>query len=135
MTGVILAGGRSSRMGTDKALIEFDGEPLGERVLRMLRAACDPILVASGDGRRLGSLGVPQVADVVAEAGPLGGIVAGLEAAETDLVAVVAVDMPFASAEVLRLLAERWNGEDAVVPDALALARSREERLVHRRPS
>jgi molybdenum cofactor guanylyltransferase len=103
-------------MGTDKALLEFRGEPLAQGVLRVLRAVCDQVLVASGDGRRLGSLGVPQVADVVADAGPLGGIVAGLEAATTDLVAVVAVDMPFASAEVLRLLAERWDGEDAVVP-------------------
>jgi molybdopterin-guanine dinucleotide biosynthesis protein A len=103
-------------MGTDKALMEFQGEPLAQRVLRALRAVCDHVLVASGDGSRLGSLGVPQVADVVTDAGPLGGIMAGLEAAATDLVAVVAVDMPFASAEVLRLLAERWDGQDAVVP-------------------
>jgi molybdopterin-guanine dinucleotide biosynthesis protein A len=116
MTGLLLAGGRSSRMGTDKALVDFHGEPLAERVLRVLRAVGDQVFIASGDGRRLGSLGVPQLADAVAEAGPLGGIVAGLEAAATDLVAVVAVDMPFASAEVLRLLAGRWDGQDAMVP-------------------
>ena len=116
MTGLLLAGGGSTRMGTDKALLEVEGEPLGARVLRALREACETVLVASGDGRRLGALGAPQVADALPEAGPLAGIVAGLEAASTALVAVVAVDMPFASAAVLTLLAERWNGEDAVVP-------------------
>ena len=86
------------------------------RTLRVLRSVCEEVLVASGDGERLARLGVPQVADAVPDAGPLAGIVAGLEAATHELVAVVAVDMPFASAEVLRLLASRWEGEDAVVP-------------------
>jgi molybdopterin-guanine dinucleotide biosynthesis protein A len=103
-------------MGKDKAFVEFDGEPLAHRVLRALRSVCDEVLVASGDGRRLSALGAPQVADAAPDAGPLAGIVAGLEAAGTELVAVVAVDMPFASGEVLRLLAARWSGEDAVVP-------------------
>jgi molybdopterin-guanine dinucleotide biosynthesis protein A len=103
-------------MGTDKAYVEFDGEPLADRVLRTLRSVCDEVLVASGDGRRLAALGVPQVADVAPDAGPLAGIVAGLEASSNELVAVVAVDMPFANAEVLRLLAARWGDEDAVVP-------------------
>jgi molybdopterin-guanine dinucleotide biosynthesis protein A len=116
MTGLLLAGGRSRRMGTDKALVEFHGARLAERGLRILRSVCDDVVVASGDGSRLASLGAPQVADAAPDSGPLGGIVAGLEAAATDLVAVVAVDMPFASAGVLRLLAGRWSGEDAAVP-------------------
>jgi molybdenum cofactor guanylyltransferase len=116
MTGLLLAGGRSRRMGTDKAFVEFHGMPLAERGLRILRSVCDDVVVASGDGSRLASLGAPQVADAVPDSGPLGGIVAGLETASTDLVAVVAVDMPFANAGVLRLLAGRWSGEDAAVP-------------------
>ena len=118
MTGVLLAGGESRRMGTDKAALEFDGEPLAARVARVLAEACDEVLVASGDGTRLDrlDLGFPQVADATPGAGPLGGIVAGLERARHPLVAVVAVDMPNASAPLLRLLAEAWSGEDAVVP-------------------
>jgi len=116
MTGLLLAGGRSTRMGTDKALLELEGEPLAGRGLQALRSICPEVLVGSGDGRRLGALGAPQVADALPDAGPLGGIVAGLEAASTALVAVLAVDMPFASAAVLELLASMWSGQDTIVP-------------------
>jgi molybdopterin-guanine dinucleotide biosynthesis protein A len=116
MTGLLLAGGSSSRMGADKAELRFEGEPLVRLVADLLARACGEVAVASGDGRRLAWLGLPQVADVVPSAGPLAGLVAGLEVARTELVAVVAVDMPFASPAVLELLAERWDGQDAVVP-------------------
>jgi molybdenum cofactor guanylyltransferase len=118
LTGLILAGGRSLRMGRDKASLEFDGEALVARVARRLAACCDQVLIASGDGERLGwvGLGLPQVPDAVPDRGPLGGIVAGLEAASNELVAVVAVDMPFANADLFRLLAADRTDEDAVVP-------------------
>jgi molybdopterin-guanine dinucleotide biosynthesis protein A len=103
-------------MGIDKALMEFEGEPLARRVVRVLDQVCQEIVVASGDGRRLGWLGVPQVADAATDAGPLGGIVAGLEAASHPIVAVLAVDMPYASPALFRLLAETWTAEGAVVP-------------------
>lgn len=103
-------------MGRDKALIDFGGEPLAARVARRLAEACDDIVVASGDGRRLAWLGLPQVPDVVPGAGPLAGIIAGLEVARRPLVAVVAVDMPHAHAGVLLALADLWAGEPAVVP-------------------
>jgi molybdopterin-guanine dinucleotide biosynthesis protein A len=128
MTGLLLAGGRSSRMGVDKAELEFEGIPLARRTLDTLLVVCDEVLVASGDGRRLDWLEadhvdhfeqvdqIEQVADLIPDAGPLSGLVAGLERARRPLVAVLAVDMPFASASVLRLLANLWDGQDAVVP-------------------
>lgn len=116
LTGVVLAGGTGRRMGRDKARIEIGGEPLLLRIVHRLAEVCQPVLVASGDGQRLADLGHPEVADALPDRGPLGGIVAGLEAATTELVAVVAVDMPQASPDVLRLLADRWSGEDAVIP-------------------
>jgi molybdopterin-guanine dinucleotide biosynthesis protein A len=119
LTGLILAGGRSIRMGRDKASVEFEGEPLAARVARRLAVVCDEVLVASGDGLRLAWLELPQVADPTPDRGPLGGIVAGLEAASTDLVAVVAVDMPFASGTLFRLLAGDRVDEDAVLPVTL----------------
>jgi molybdopterin-guanine dinucleotide biosynthesis protein A len=104
-------------MGTDKPDLVFRGEPLGRRVARVLEDVCDEVLVASGDGSRLAWLGHPQVADAEPGLGPLAGILAGLEAAQHQVVAVVAVDMPFASGAVLRLLAGLWEGEHAVVPE------------------
>lgn len=117
LSGVVLAGGSSRRMGRDKALLEYGGEPLAARVARRISAICDDVVVASGDGVRLACLGLPQVADTHPGAGPLAGIVAGLEAARHELVAVVAADMPEAGPEVLASLARRWDGRSvAVVP-------------------
>ena len=131
MTGLVLAGGRSHRMGADKATLRVGGRRLVDRAVVLLRGCCDEVLVASGDGRRLddlpggrpggpGVVQVVQVPDAVPGAGPLGGVLAGLETAAHPLVAVLAVDMPFADAAVLRLLArllaERRSGEAVVVP-------------------
>ena len=116
LSGLVLAGGASRRMGTDKAQILFDSEPLVIRAVRTLARVCTDVVVASGDGHRLDHLGVTQVADVLPGAGPLAGIAAGLESARHDLVAVIAVDMPAASPAVLALLAGLWRGEAAVVP-------------------
>jgi molybdopterin-guanine dinucleotide biosynthesis protein A len=103
-------------MGEDKASLVVDGERLASRVAGVLQAVADLTIVASGDGRRLMWLGLPQVADIEQGEGPLAGLVPGLEAATTPYVAVVAVDMPNASAPVFRLLAERASGHDAAVP-------------------
>lgn len=114
MSGVVLAGGASRRMGSDKALLAVDGERLVDRAVRVLRACCDDVIVAAGPSRRLGGLGVPQTRD--GGRGPLDGIVAGLEAAEHELVAVLAVDLPAADADVFTRLAGAWCGQAAVVP-------------------
>jgi molybdopterin-guanine dinucleotide biosynthesis protein A len=119
LTGLLLAGGHSSRMGVDKALLEFEGEPLARRVARALDAVCDEVLVASGDGRRLDWLELEQVPDVLEDAGPMAGMVAGLERARHPLVAVAAVDMPHASPAVFALLARLREGQAAVVPETL----------------
>jgi molybdopterin-guanine dinucleotide biosynthesis protein A len=103
-------------MGVDKAELIIDGERLASRVARVLAAVANLTIVASGDGRRLPWLGLPQVADVEQGEGPLAGLIPGLEAATTPYAAVLAVDMPDASALVLRLLAERATGHDAAVP-------------------
>jgi molybdenum cofactor guanylyltransferase len=115
LSGLVLAGGASRRMGRDKAFVEVAGVRLLDRVLAVLDGLCDEVLVASGSGRRL-EVGRGEVADVLPGGGPLAGIVAGLEAATHPLVAVVAVDLPYASAAVLRVLADCWTGEPAVVP-------------------
>lgn len=117
LSGIILAGGGSRRMGQDKALLVYEGEALALRAARLLGTRCDDLVLASGDGLRLAGLGLSQVADAVVDSGPLGGIVSGLEVARHPLVAVVAVDMPDLSVAVLGDLAGRWDGRSpAVVP-------------------
>lgn len=116
LTGLVLAGGASRRMGRDKAVIVHEGERLVDRAVRVLLTICDEVLVASGDGARL-DVAVPQVADPVAGAGPLAGLFAGLEAARSPLLAVVAVDAPAVDAAVLLRCAERIGDAAACLPE------------------
>ena len=116
LTGLVLCGGASRRMGRDKALLPVDGRPLVMRVARRIEPACSPVLLSPGRPGRLGGLGYPEVADVVPGGGPLAGLVAGLVASPHRLIAAVAGDMPFASPEVLALLASVSEGFDVAVP-------------------
>lgn len=118
MTGVsaaVMAGGRSRRMGRDKAWIEFEGRPLIARVIDVLREVADEVIIVANEAR-YEELGVRVVADRFPEGGALGGIATGVGAAQHDLVLVAACDMPFTSAAVWRSLVERADGSDAVVP-------------------
>ena len=102
--GALLAGGRSSRMGRDKALVEVDGVPMAARVAATLVAAgCDRIFTIGGDAR-LAQLGPPVTADSYPGEGPLGGIVTALRTATADVVLVVACDMPFLDPSQVRAL-------------------------------
>jgi molybdopterin-guanine dinucleotide biosynthesis protein A len=116
MAGVVLCGGRSSRMGRDKATLPFGGHPLVVAVAEILRSVAEPVFLAPGTPGRLGHTGYREVADTVPDGGPLPGIVAALRASPHPLLAVVAVDMPFASPAVFRLLASSRRHEDALVP-------------------
>ena len=103
-------------MGSEKALLDFEGEPLVLRVARRLATVCDPVLLATGTVGRLGDLGYAEVADVIAGAGPLAGLAAALEASPHEALAVAAVDMPDVSPDLFLLLAGLRDDEDAVVP-------------------
>ncbi|HEX9411112.1 MAG TPA: molybdenum cofactor guanylyltransferase [Actinomycetota bacterium] len=116
MSGLVLCGGESARMGSEKALIEVGGEPLFLRVARRLARVADPVLLATGRPGRLGALGYSEVADERPRAGPLAGLAGGLAASPHELMAAVAVDMPLLSGDLLVLLATLHEDEDAVVP-------------------
>jgi molybdopterin-guanine dinucleotide biosynthesis protein A len=116
LAGLVLAGGRSTRMGREKALVDFEGQPLILRVAERMARAADPVFLASATPGRLGLLDYAEVPDVAANCGPLGGLVAGLEASPHDLMAVAAVDMPYLSPELMEFLASLRQEEDAVVP-------------------
>lgn len=115
LSGLLLAGGASQRMGRDKARVMWHGQSLASRAAGVLEAVCDEVLIAAGE-RTLADLGHPHVTDYGHGGGVLGGLVGGLAAARHELVAVLAVDLPYASAGVLTLLAASWRGEPAVVP-------------------
>jgi molybdopterin-guanine dinucleotide biosynthesis protein A len=107
-------------MRREKALIPVDGRPLVEHVADLLGQVADPVLLASGRPGKLGSLRYVEVADALPDSGPLGGLVSGLAESPHPLMAVVAVDMPFASPALFKLLAGLHRDEDAVVPRTVA---------------
>lgn len=118
LSGLILAGGRSERMGCDKArLVLPDGRTLLQRQADILReAGINNVLVSVAFGSDCKLPGATLVADTRPDAGPLAGIAAGLRAATEGLVLVLAVDMPDIRAEHLQHLVNLSTGSCGVVP-------------------
>jgi molybdopterin-guanine dinucleotide biosynthesis protein A len=123
VSGIVLAGGRSSRFGSDKLAAEIDGRRLLDRVIERLAEVSDEVLVvlAPGDERMLpGPIGaVRRVTDPELHGGPLVGLLAGLERADQPIVVLAGGDMPSLSADVLgamiRALVASEPGTDAVI--------------------
>lgn len=115
ITGIILAGGKSSRMGKNKALLEVGGLTMIERVAGALSGVCSEIIIAGENSGSLEHLGYPTVPDIHPGCGPLSGIHAGLNAAKNLYSFVSACDIPFASQRLIeRIIAER-DGFDVVM--------------------
>ena len=113
VTAFVLAGGQSTRMGREKAMLELGGRTLLERALQLaLSVAAEAIVVGSrGEFERYGRL----LEDVYPERGPLGGIHAALWASPTDLNLILAVDTPFLDARFLEFLVAQARESGAVV--------------------
>ena len=115
VTGVVLAGGASRRMGHDKAFLELGGRPLIEIVVERMASVCAEVVVVAGDARPYAGLGVRLVEDRFRGVGALGGLHAGLEAATHELSLIVGCDMPFLIPDLLRAFAGWVAGFDAAV--------------------
>ena len=117
VTGVVLAGGRASRMGgRDKAFAAVGGEPIAVRTVRLFRTLFPQVVVATNRPERFHALDVETVADVYPGCGPLSGIHAAMRVACFPYVFVAACDMPGLDADVIRFLLGRMGDADAVVP-------------------
>jgi molybdopterin-guanine dinucleotide biosynthesis protein A len=118
LTISIQAGGDSSRMGRDKAILPFLGEPLIQRVIARVSHLAEEIIVTTNNMDDYRFLGVSLVKDVIPGVGALGGLYTALRAASFPLVYVVACDLPFANADLLDACREILDdtGADAVIP-------------------
>ena len=118
LTIVIQAGGESRRMGRDKGLVPFLGQPLVQRVLERLRPIAGEVLVSTNHPENYAFLGVPLFPDLIPGRGALGGLYTALSAASLPLAAVVACDMPFINARLLQAQAGRIQEvqADIVIP-------------------
>lgn len=139
--GIVLAGGRSSRMGRPKPLVRVGDAPMIARVARALEGTCDELVVVTGarpdDAARCGEDSLREALadsafaartgalrfsrDGAADLGPVAGIAAGLETSRADLVLIVACDLPFLSAGLVRGLFEA--AESSLPTDVVAARR------------
>jgi molybdopterin-guanine dinucleotide biosynthesis protein A len=116
VTGVILAGGKSTRYGTNKAFAEVQGVRLIERTIRVMGSVCPRLLLVTNTPAEYAYLQLPMVEDLIKGLGPLGGIYTGLEVIENENGLFVACDMPFLREDLLRYMVTLRGDFDAVVP-------------------
>lgn len=112
----VLAGGKSSRMGENKALLPLDGKLVIERIADEMNQLDGSLLVISNQYDPLAFLGLPVYSDRFVDKGPLAGIESALYHSPTGYVSITACDTPFISANVYRYLQSQANGKQAVIP-------------------
>lgn len=115
MTGIVLAGGKSSRMGTDKGLLDFNGKKLVEIVVEILSRVCDKIII-SANNADYDFMGYPVVKDMYPNCGPIGGIYSALKHSTTLHNLVLSCDMPLIKTALLADLLYIKKEFEVVVP-------------------
>jgi molybdenum cofactor guanylyltransferase len=116
ITGIILAGGKSSRFGSNKALAKFNGTPLIERAAGVLGLIFKNLMIITNSPLEYSYLKIPLYQDIVKGLGPVGGIYTGLDALDDGWAFFCACDMPFINEDLVRYIAGVRDGYDAVVP-------------------
>lgn len=117
ITGVILAGGNSSRMGRNKALLDFKGRPLIETVYRTMAELFAEVVVVTNSPEEYAFLPCPKIPDIFVGGGSMAGIHAGLTWSRTPRIFVAACDMPYLDGGVIRGLAGLLGDEPVLVPE------------------
>ncbi len=116
VVGVILAGGKSVRMGQNKALLPYHGKPLIESVYQSMAELFDKIVMVTNTPQEYAFLPCPKIPDQYVGMGSLAGIHAGLSWSPEERIFVVGCDMPFMDQELVRWLALQLGDETALVP-------------------
>lgn len=115
-TGFVVAGGRSRRMGRDKALLPWSGSTLLDLAVARLRTCCREVAILCGPQRRYEDRGVPVAPDLVRGKGPIGALLTGLSRLAGEPGVFLAVDLPNVPAPLLAHLLTLVPGHDVVVP-------------------
>jgi molybdopterin-guanine dinucleotide biosynthesis protein A len=113
---IILAGGKSSRMGADKSFLPIQGKPMIQRLYENLRGNFDEVLISSSEPDKYAFLGVRVIPDRFPEHGPLMGIASAMEASSNERNFIIACDIPDPNIRLARKMLIESEGCDAVVP-------------------
>ena len=112
----IMAGGRSSRLGTNKALVEVGGQRIIERILARVYGLGDEVLLITNTPDEYAYLGLPSFVDLIPGKGPLGGLYTALSCARNEHILALSCDQPFLNRDLLAYLIGLRRGYDVVVP-------------------
>lgn len=113
---IILAGGRSRRIGSDKSLLPIDGRPIIESICEQLHPVVAEIIISANDPERFAFLGLPVIPDEITDQGPLMGIASALRHANHDRNLIVACDIPKMNLACIYRLFEEIGDNDAIMP-------------------
>ena len=116
ISGIILSGGKSRRMGENKAFIRVGAKTIIETIVDLFLELFSETLIVTNHARLYNHLGVNVYEDILPERGALGGLYTGLVQAASPFAFVAGCDMPFLRGTVIRYLCELTNGNDVVVP-------------------
>ena len=116
MTVAIMAGGKSSRMGTDKAFVPLLGKPMIEHVLNQVRGLSSETIILTNQQDNYSYLGLPIYGDIYPDRGPLGGLHSALFHASFSNTLVVACDMPWLNRRLLDYIVSLRDSADVIVP-------------------
>ena len=114
-TGIILAGGKSSRMGEDKGLVLLNGKPMIQYVIEALKEVVSDIIIISNNAS-YNKFRIPVYADIIKDKGPVGGIYTGLYHSKTQLNFCISCDVPMISSDFILWLLKRSGNASITLP-------------------
>ena len=115
-TGIILAGGKSSRMGQNKALMLLNGKRIIEYVYEIFQSFCDEIIISTNTPEEYNFLKSKKQSDFYKNIGPIAGLHAGLRASSNEINFITSCDTPFVSRELFLFLHENRENYDIITP-------------------
>jgi molybdopterin-guanine dinucleotide biosynthesis protein A len=118
ITAFILAGGSSSRIGSNKALLEIGGKSLISRLIEIVHPIFDEVIISSNESELYEGTGKRIIKDIITGKGPLGGIHSALQFTKTEKNFFVSCDMPFISKDVIEFLCGYKSGKAILIPKA-----------------
>jgi molybdopterin-guanine dinucleotide biosynthesis protein A len=116
ITGIILSGGKSLRMGQNKAFIEIEGVPIVNRISTLFKELFQEVIIVTNEKELFKDLDLKIYTDILPNKGALGGLYTGIYFSKFNYSFCVACDMPFINKSLVHYLAKKMAGEDVIVP-------------------
>lgn len=115
ISGYVFAGGKSRRMGTDKALLTIEKQPILLRMIKLIEPFCENVAI-SGQNADYSTFNIEMISDVYSGIGPISGIYSCLNQTANDWNLLISVDVPFVNREMIQYLLSNRDKSDAIIP-------------------